>query len=331
MAKTKKYDVVGIGSALLDITVQVDDSFLKKSGLKKGEMRLVDEAEFSRLLKEVEALKPKKSSGGSCSNVMVGVSCLGGKSLFIGTIGKDSNGATYKKLLEKSGVSSALGIHGDITGCAVTFITPDSERSFAVYLGAAVNISKNDIKESMITNAKILHIEGFSFDLPEVREAVVKAMQIAKDSGMKVSLDLSDAGVIRRNKTILRRVIKNYVDIVFANEKEAEEFTKFLPRKALDKIYKDCEVAVVKLGEKGSMIKCNGKVHRFRIFKVKTVNTNGAGDAYAAGVLYSLAKDLPMEKAGVIAAFISSRVAASPEATVKHNLGHKIKEIIRQS
>jgi len=324
----RKYDVVGIGSALLDITLHVDDSFLKKLGLRKGEMMLIDEHQLEKILSDIKSIKAKKSSGGSAANTMIGVSRLGGKAMFIGMVGDDANGKSYNELLAKSGVTPLLSKGDKMTGSAITFVTPDSERSFATYLGAASSLSEEDIDEDNIIQAKILHIEGYMMDLQNLREAALKAMRIAKKAGMKISLDLSDPGVVRRNHDLLHSIVNDYADIVFANENEAKEYAGLEEEQALDKISSMCEVAVVKLGEKGSLIKKDGKTYRIPIQKVSVANTNGAGDAYAAGVLYSIAHNIPLEKAGKIAAYISAQVVASHEATVSRDLADEVKKML---
>ncbi|MFH0870413.1 MAG: adenosine kinase [archaeon] len=325
----KKYDVVGVGSALLDMTLNVEDDFLKKLGLHKGEMALVDEQRFEKILDEIKGLETKRSSGGSVANSMIGISRLGGKAMFIGKVGKDASGKVYKELLAKSGVTPVLSTHEKMTGTAITFVTPDSERSFATYLGAASFLTEEDIHEEHVNDAKILHLEGYLLDVPSLREAAIKAMRIAKKAGMKVSLDLSDPGVVRRHRDILNGIVNDYADIVFANESEAKEYAGLEEEQALDKISTMCEVAIVKLGEKGSLIKKDGKTYRIPIQRVSVANTNGAGDAYAAGILFAIANKLDLESAGKIAAYISAQVVASHEATVSRDLRKEIEKMLR--
>jgi len=320
-----KCDVLGIGSALLDIVVNVDDDFLKNLGLTKGGMSLVDEDQYKKIIdkiSKIKSLKTRKFSGGSAANTTIGVSNLGGKSMFVGKVGKDANGKDYKRLLSKKGVNPILSLHDKMTGTVIALITPDGERTMVTYLGAASCLTKEDVLEEHFKKANIVHLEGYAFDLPNMREAALKAMMLAKKNKIAVSFDLSDPGVIRRNYGAIKKAVTDYADIVFANEKEAEEFTG---KNAYDAVHHicdecNCAIAVVKLGEKGSIVKSRGKLYKIPICKVNMINTLGAGDAYAAGFLYSISKKMPVETAGRMGAYISAQVVANEQATLGKNI-----------
>jgi sugar/nucleoside kinase (ribokinase family) len=324
----KKFDVVGIGSALLDFIIEIDDNVLAEMDLKKGEMHLIDEKKSKEILKKLEKYEVKTAPGGSAANTLAGISALGGSAVFLGKIGKDKHGDFYEQKTNENGVNSRLSKHDfAATGHTITFITPDSERSFATHLGAALHFRKEDILEEDIKNSRILHIEGYQLEDPALKEAAVHAMKIAKANNVKISVDLADPALIGRNLEPLKKLVKDYVDIIFVNEKEAEAFTGKKEEEALHEIYDMCEIAVVKLGEKGSLVKADGMIYRIPINKIKVVNTNGAGDAYAAGILYSIAKNIDMEKAGKIAAYISSQVVASAGARLNKSLKEEIKKL----
>ena len=317
----KKYDVIGIGSPLLDFIIEVDDNVLAEMDLKKGEMHLVDEEKSKQILKKLEKYEVKTSPGGSAANTLAGVGILGGNAVFLGKIGKDKNGDFYEQKTSEDGVNSRLSKHDSIaTGHTITFVTPDSERTFATHLGASLHFRKEDIFEEDIKNSKILHVEGYQLEDPELKNTAVHAMKIAKEHGVKISVDLADPALIGRTLKDLREIVKKYADVVFVNEKEAEVFTGKKEEEALHEIYDMCEIAIVKLGENGSLIKANGMIYRIPIHKVNIVNTNGAGDAYAAGILYSIANNIDMEKAGKIAAYISAKVVEQTAARLK-NIG----------
>jgi len=319
----KKFDVIGIGSPLLDFIFEVDDNILAEMNLKKGEMHLIDEKKSKEILKRLEKHEVKTAPGGSAANTLAGVSILGGSAVFLGKIGKDEHGDFYELKTNDHGVYSRLTKHELVaTGHTITFITPDSERSFATHLGAALHFRKEDIIEEDIKNSKILHIEGYQLEDPELKEASLHAMKIAKNNGVKISIDLADPALIRRNLNQLKEIVKNYADIIFVNEKEAEAFTGKKEEEALHEICDMCEIAIVKLGEKGSLIKANGRVYKIPIHKVNVVNTTGAGDAYAAGILYSIANNIDIKRAGMIAAYISAEVVANTGARLD-----KIKDI----
>lgn len=320
-------DVIGIGSALLDFIIEVDDGVLAEMDLTKGEMHLIDEDQSAKILKKIEDYSVLTSPGGSAANTLAGVGVLGGSALLMGKVGNDKHGAVYEQKTSEGGVDVKLGKHDSITGHAITFITPDKERTFATHLGAAVYFRQEDVYEDEIKNSKILHIEGFQLEDPELKKASLYAMKIAKDNGVKVSIDLADPALIKRNLESFKDIVKDYADIIFVNETEAEAFTGKKEEEALHDIYDMCEVAIVKLGGEGSLIKAKDLVYKIPINEVKVVNTNGAGDAYAAGFLYSIAKDIPIERAGKIAAYISSQVVASNGARVERSLEDELSKL----
>jgi len=338
------YDVVCLGNPLMDMTIDVDDAFLDKAKLKKGTMTLIDDAKHAALLHAIANKKTFRSTGGSASNTANGVSVLGGKSAFIGMIGKDAIGDQYKKLLIESKVLPLVATYTNKdkeTGLSMVFITPDKERTMATYLGAALEFSEENITneiEEVIKNSKVLHIEGYFIELEKNFKAVLKAMKIAKDNNVKISMDLSDPGLIQRKNVLLNEIMKDYIDIVFVNENEAKAFTGFEELDAAHALSKYCDVSVVKLGSKGSIIKHVDKknkkesIHNILIHKVEVVNTNGAGDSYASGILYSIANDISFDKAGKIASYISSRVVSIPQATLSSNVSLKdeVKKILEE-
>ncbi len=316
----KKYDVIGLGNSLLDLTFEVEDTLLRDFGMKKGEMALIDKEKNKFILKSLEKHSSKMSPGGSCSNTIAGVSILGGKTAFLGKIGTDELGKIYELKTKDLGVQARFSKHKELsTGNAITFITPDKERSFAVYLGASNCLDDSVISESTISNSGILHLEGYNLEPGESRTTSLKAIDIAKNNSTKISLDLSDSSVVHRNLDFLKEVAKG-VDILFVNESEALAFTGKVPEKALDHISRLCRIAVVKLGEKGSLIKSEGKTFIIPPFKAKLVNTNGAGDMYAAGLLYGISKKIGLEKSGKLASFAASLVVSSNGARLEKDL-----------
>lgn len=325
----KKYDVAGIGSALLDFIVEVDDNVLAEINLEKGNMHLIDEQKSKDILKKLRKHEVMIAPGGSSANTLAGVSAFGGKAVFLGKIGNDDHGDIYEQKTMDDGVNSKLSKHdSEKTGHAITFITPDSERSFATHLGAALHFRKEDVFEEDIKKSKILHIEGYQLEDPEIKKAVLHAMQIAKDNNVKVSIDLSDPALIGRNLEKLKSIVKEFADIVFVNETEAEAFTGKEEEDALHEIYNMCEVAIVKLGDNGSLIKEGDIVYKIPIYKTKVINKNGAGDMYAAGILYALTHDIDIEKAGHIAAYAAAKIVGSKGARLSNDFKKEIKEFL---
>ena len=305
--------ITGIGSALLDFTFEIDDALLRDLGLAKGTMQLIDGRASGELFEKMKGRPVQVTPGGSAANAMAGIANLGGASVFIGKVGNDENGKTYVRDTEREGVRALVSVHDSMTGHAITFITPDSERTFATHLGAALHLGPADIDESQVLRSGFLHLEGYILE-GNMKAASARAMDIAKRGGVKISIDLADPAFVERNLAELQSVIGEYADIVFANEEEAFAFTGKRGNEALDVIAGMCGVAVVKLGPAGSLVG-QGKT-RIEIppFPAKVVNTNGAGDMYAAGFLYALAAKLPVERAGRIGSYAASLVVASPGA-----------------
>lgn len=315
--KNEKCKVVGIGSSLLDVAMDVDNEVLKLLNFKKGSMNLISELEAEIIQEKMRGFLSKITPGGSSANTLSGINALGNKVSYIGTVGDDEFGEEYEKKTIEEGIISHLYRHDELpTGKAFTFITPDGERTFATHLGAAGAVEKEHIKEDEIKEAKILHIEAYQLEHPLTCKAVLHAIAMAKDHNTRISLDLSDAGLISRNKALFNEILKEHIDIVFANEDEAKEFTGKEEESALHELSRFCDFAVVKLGERGSLIKKNGKVYKIAPNVVDVENTNGAGDMYAAGILHGLINDLDMDETGRIASYVSSLVVASPGARI---------------
>ncbi|PKL38099.1 MAG: hypothetical protein CVV44_13105 [Spirochaetae bacterium HGW-Spirochaetae-1] len=318
-----EYDVIAIGSALLDLTISVEDSFLQELGLEKGRMQLVDRETSAAILERIKGLPMEMTPGGSSANTLAGILNFSGRGLFLGSVGRDSHGDVYISETKKIGVETMIGRHDSITGHAITFITPDSERTFAVHLGAALQFSEDDVPDSVMGRGKVLHLEGYLFELDNLNAACQKAMRLAKDNGLAVSIDLSDPSLIGRIYDRLFSAVKDYADIVFVNEDEARVFTGKAERDALDALYDLCPYAVVKLGAQGSLIKTGDRVYDVTAVKTKVVNTNGAGDMYAAGILYALTHGMQPLDAGKLASFASSRVVGQTGARLGEKLDIK--------
>jgi sugar/nucleoside kinase (ribokinase family) len=214
------------------------------------------------------------------------------------------------------------------TGLAVGLVTPDSERTFAVNLGCAIELSPDDINLEMFSGYDYFHIEGY---LVQNHDLLRKAVRLAKQSGAKVSLDLASFDVVDENLVFLKEIIGDFVDIVFANEDEAKSFTGFDPEIAVHDISRISEITVVKIGEKGSLVKHKDKVHKIGVIEANSIDSTGAGDLYAAGFLYGLSKGLDIEKCGQIGSLLAGRVievlGAKMEKETWQEIFLKVKEI----
>ncbi len=305
-----EYDVAGIGSALLDLTVEVDEEVLSRFDLKKAEMHLIDSDMSKEILDYLSKFPIEKTPGGSSANTLAGVATLGGKSVFFGKVGSDEHGDLYIRETEQAGVHAEIGRSDQMTGHAITLITPDRERTFAVNLSAALQFDRNDIDDELIARSKILHFEGYLFELPHIREVCYRAIEVAKQNNVLISIDLSDPALIGRIHDTFKKVVQDDADIIFVNEDEALAFTGLEEEDALESLAGTCIMAIVKLGALGSVIKSEGILYRIPVFPTELVNTNGAGDIYAAGVLYGISRGFTPEKAARLGSYASSLVVA---------------------
>ena len=309
--------IIGLGNALVDILVQLPgDELLKEAGLLKGSMFHVSRATIDALLLKTSSLPHQITSGGSAANAIHGLARLGNSTGFIGKTGPDGLGDSFRKDLEDSGIIPLLITSTTDTGTAVAFITPDAERTFAVFLGAASELDAADLSRDMFRGYKILHIEGY---LVQNHKLIETALRLAKAEGLKVSFDMASYNVVENNLQFLRHIVELYVDIVFANEEEALAVTGLDPIKAVELLSSQCEIAVVKIGSKGSMIQSGEQFFNIGTIPVKVADTTGAGDLYAAGFLHGFASGLTLDKCGQAGAILAGNViryigAKVPEA-----------------
>ncbi len=298
--------VLGMGNALVDILTRMeDDELLKRLDFPKGSMQLVDAETSSKVLEHIAHLKMEQASGGSAANTIHGLSCLGVQTGFLGKVGNDDLGEFFKNDMSSNNIEPKLLTSANASGKAIALISPDSERTFATFLGAAVELSPDDIVEDLFHGYTHFHIEGY---LVYNQPLIEKALKCAKDAKLIVSLDLASFNVVEDNHAFLKDMVSKYVDILFANEEEAKAFTKKEEKEALEEMAKDCNIAVLKLGSKGSIIKHFETTFEVGVIPANSIDTTGAGDLYAAGFLYGLLNFLPIEKCGEIGALLSGNV-----------------------
>ncbi len=313
-------DVVGIGSALLDLIVEVDDAFLADLNLTKGQMHLIDEDTSREIQKKIASMDIEVAPGGSAANTLAGVVNFGGSSLLLGCVGDDEHGSIYIEKTQGQGVDTSIERKSTLTGHAITFITPDAERTFATHLGAALKFNDMDVLEEDIQKGKVLHLEGYLFEPDGLHFACTKAMKIARAKGLGISIDLSDPGLIGRIHGRFKDALEKYVSIVFVNEEEATAYTGKPPEEALLELGEVCECAVVKLGSEGSLIRFGGRTYEINPESADVVNTNGAGDMYAAGILYGITHGYSMEEAGILASHAAAKVVSQVPARLSENI-----------
>lgn len=289
--------ILGIGNALVDVLTRLEDDILLQTlDLPKGSMQLVDADKSANIQKHSEDLEKSMASGGSAANTIHGLARLGVSTAFIGTVGKDETGDFFREDMIKNKIEPLLINSVSPSGIANAMISKDGERTFGTFLGAAIELSAGHIENIDFCDYHILHVEGYLVQNHDLLEAILKK---AKESGLKVSIDLASYNVVEDNIDFLKEMVDKYVDILFANEEEAKAFTGMEPEEALHAISENVDITVVKIGSKGSLIKQGENIAVVGASAgVKPLDTTGAGDLYAAGFLYGIVNNLGLEKAG---------------------------------
>lgn len=306
----KKYEVLGIGNAIMDVVANVEDDFLKKHNLKKGSMKIIDEYEVEKLHSCIRAVK--EVSGGSVANTIATLSLLGDRVAFVGKVGNDNLGKLFEKDLKNLGVRHC-GINagdGMRTACCIVLTTPDAQRTMNTYLGISGFLKPEDIDEISISQSEILYLEGYLFDSSDAKEAFKKAINVAVKAGGRIALTLSDSFCVKRHRNEFLSIVREYVDIMFANE---EEILSLFGVKNIEDAVRECikvrNISVITRSEKGSVIVSDGKVRDIAARKNdKVVDTTGAGDLYAAGFLHGMTRGMNLETCGKMGSAIASKV-----------------------
>ncbi|MBU2637959.1 MAG: adenosine kinase [Nanoarchaeota archaeon] len=326
--------LTALENTLLDYTAYVSDEFLKEHGFQKGGFQGIS----TELRKNLEQrIKFSRTTGGSAANVCHGFVNLGMQAAFIGSVGNDENGKFYGADLEKAGIAHYFHVKRGPNGVCMVLVTPDKERTMAVNMGKSSSLWPWNLHEADIENSDFFHTTAYALD--SMYLSVKRAMKIAKRHNVKISFDLASAKSIQRHRKKIDYLLEKYVNIVFANEEEAAEYTGKSPRDSMFEL-SEKHIAVVKLGSKGALVggpvkmrnpKCKGSnffrvaVPAYKVAEVK--NTNGAGDAFAAGFLYGIAKDMNLYNAGRIGAYYAARVVEAEEAKLRYRISN-IEELI---
>ena len=298
--------VIGIGNALVDIMTSLDDdTLLLELNLPKGSMQLVDLDFSNHVLNSSAHLRKTLTAGGSASNTIYGLAKLGIETAFVGKIGSDEYGKAYSDDLRSNKILPKLLISSSHSGRAVALISLDSERTFATHLGAAVEFAAEDILDEHFNGYDILHIEGY---LVQNYPLINKAIELAKKAGLKISIDLASYNVVEEHIDFLKDTLKDNVHIIFANEEEARAFTGKGPMEALGFLTEFADIAVVKIGPEGSLIKKGKEVYKINPVKAKSIDTTGAGDLYASGFLYGHVKGYSMGVCGAIGSVLAGNI-----------------------
>ena len=320
--------ILGLGNALIDLIFKIEnDEWLTRFGLPKGSMTLVDEEKARIILNLTQKLDKEIAAGGSASNTINGLARLGVKCGYIGKIGKDEYGEHFSREMSSNHIDPILLFGENQTGTAIALLSPDAERTFATYLGAAIELNADDLTDELFKGYNYFHIEGY---LVQNHELIQKAVQLAKKNGLIVSIDMASFNVVEANIDFLTDIIENYIDIVFANEEEAKAFTGKNPKEALNLIATKCEIAVVKIGKDGSLIKRKNEIIHVEGIKAIPRDTTGAGDLYASGFLYGLTKGYDLELSGKIGSLLGGKVIEVYGARLSEEKWMDIMESIKE-
>lgn len=303
---SKMKRILGIGSALVDILTQIpNDSILQELDLPKGSMTYVDAETSVAIGKKLAHLGNQMASGGSAANTMSGLAQLGVEAGFLSKIGKDEVGEFFKKQMLETNVNPQLLNSDTPSGRVVAMVTPDGERTFATCLGAAAEMRPEDITPQLFEGWDTLYVEGYLVANPDMLK---KAVETAKAKGLTIAIDLASYNVVEESRDFLMDLINNHVDIVFANEQEAFALTGLEPEEALHYLAERCDLAVVKVGAKGSFIQHGDQVVDIEPMTAQVVDTTGAGDMWAAGFLAGLVRNEPLEKCGKMGAIVAKNI-----------------------
>lgn len=316
------YDVLGVGNAIVDILSQADDSFLADQGMEKGAMTLVDEARAHAIYDAMGAAV--EASGGSAANTIAGVASFGGKAAFIGRVRDDEFGRIFAHDLRSLGVaySTAAATGGPATARCLILVTPDAQRTMNTHLGACVELTEADIDPALVAAAQVTYLEGYLFDPPQAKDAFRKAARLAREAGRKVALTLSDSFCVHRYHHEFLELIRDHIDILFANEAEMEAlYPGASLAEAAALLAGQVEIAAITRSEKGSLlVSGDARVEVAAQPIDRLVDTTGAGDLYAAGVLYGLSQGKPLAECGrlgsIAAAEVISHYGARPETSL---------------
>ncbi len=313
-----RFDVTGIGNAIVDVLAKTDDNFLNTHDMIKGAMNLVDletsEAIYNDLDETIE------QSGGSAANTMAAIVSLGGQGAYIGKVFEDPLGENFALSMKEIGVhfDTVPSSEGAPTAQCIILVTPDAERTLNTYLGACIELSPRDIDPAVIQASKVTYMEGYLFDRPAAKEAFYTAAEIAHAAGRQVSLSLSDPFCVDRFRDEFLHLLEGHIDILFANEEEIKSLYQVNEfDEALQYVRGHCEIAALTRSDKGSVIISGDEMHVVDAHPVTSmVDTTGAGDAYAAGFLYGHTHHLGLHDAahigGVAAAEVIGHMGARP-------------------
>jgi len=323
----KRYNVYGIGNALVDIVTEVDNSFFGKNGIEPGLMTLVDEERQHHLMKVIDMKKSKMACGGSAGNTMIAVSQFGGNAFYSCLVAKDQLGKFFLEDLKRNGVETNLTyerLSDGITGKCLVMTTPDAERTLNTFLGISSSFSVQQLDEAAIKDSNYIYLEGYLVTSPDALEAMKEAKRIAERNNVKTTLTFSDASMVKYFRSQMHEVVGASVDLLFCNEEEAMIYTETSSLLAArEKLKEVAKHFVITLGANGALVYDGDTFITIEPYAVKAIDTNGAGDMFAGAFLYGITHNHSYAEAGKLASLASARVVSqfgprlSPEQVKK--------------
>ena len=315
--------IIGIGNALVDVLAKVEnEAILSELQLPKGSMQLVDTERYRAIGRRLSEMSTQLATGGSAANTMLALGNLNVAPAFIGKIGEDAYGRFFSENASKHGISPRLLSDELPTGVASTFITPDGQRTFGTYLGAAARLTADELREEWFEGYDFFYIEGY---LVQNHALIDRAVALAHAAGLKVCLDLASYNIVEADRAFFAELLAK-TDIVFANDEEALAFTGKSPREALDELAALCETAVVKTGADGAWVSSRGETVKVAAEPVdEVVDTTGAGDYFAAGFLYGMADERSLTECARLGALLAGKVIQTVGTSLPEDVWQEVK------
>ncbi len=326
----RKYDVFGVGNALVDTLVHVDNKFLDENKIQKGIMTLVDSEKQGELLASLHEHKLELRSGGSAANTMIALANSGGTGCYTGKVSNDANGEFYKKDMENAGIIFEVAPANEgHTGTCVVLTTPDADRTMLTHLGISTTLTLGDIDVENLKKSKISYVEGYLWDGEGTKKASLHTMEVSKKNGVKVAFTYSDPFCVKRAKEDFIKITRENADYIFCNHEEAISLSgKNDPKDALAYIGTLCQTAFMTWGKEGAYFVDRGSITHVPGFPVNPIDTNGAGDAFAAGVLYGISQGYSLPKACRWGNYVASRIIMEIGARLSVRLMGRQDEIL---
>ncbi|MFC1635882.1 adenosine kinase [Planctomycetota bacterium] len=332
-------DVYALGNALVDIQVKVEDSLLTELDLEKGNRYPTERGRQEEILRRLlgsdnldsarKTGKLQTAAGGSAANTMYGISQLGGRAGFCGKIANDGLGALYAQHMRQSRIAFKERTGQGMTGTCVVLISDDAQRTMLTCLGVSGEIDYEDIDEELLRHSRYIYLEGYLFESECAARTMLRSVSVARKNGVKIALTASDAGCVDRHRDMLIQLIQNDVDLLFANAREARALSGADDNEAVLKVLSGwCESVAVTNGDCGSLVSFNGEVTKIAPYRVSALDTTGAGDAYAAGLLCGIVNGRTVRESGAIASLYSARVATQVGPRYSGDIQRELKNLL---